>query len=217
VAFLGIFVLVGAYLAWFYWNRARTMREAGGPDEFGQKLYRRQFGLAEGERLVAYFNAEMYIGPLRPDVGPSAADRILSAAVGQTYRGAFAAIALTDRDRCAIAIEHGDDSEIESDLVEFTGQGTGMEPLALYGRSKPRIQRGEHAFAGHPKYPARGQAPYRAAVSGSIARFQLVHIESEHAAPLTIWVEPACVAALMKWAAVVPTSDLARAASRPAA
>jgi hypothetical protein len=146
----------------------------------------------------------MYIGPLRPDVGPSTADRLLSAAAGQSYRGALAAIALTDRDRCAIAIEHGDDTELESTIDDFTGEGIGMEPLALYGRPKPRIRRGERAFAGHPRYPARGQAPYRAAVSGSLARFQLVHIESEHAAPLTIWVEPACVDALMKWSAQRP-------------
>jgi hypothetical protein len=125
---------------------------------------------------------------------------VLSAALGQGYRGAVAAIALTDRGRCAIAIEHGDDPELESQVVDFTGEGMGMDPLALYGSPKPRIQRGEQAFADHPKYPARGQAPYHPGASGSVGRFQLIHIESEYAAPITIWVEPAAVAALLKWA-----------------
>jgi hypothetical protein len=214
VLFLGILVLVGAYLSWFYWNRGRTKREAGGADGFGQKTHRRQFGLAEGERLIAHFNAEMYIGPLRPEVGPSSAERLLSAAAGQSYRGALAVIALTDRGRCAIAIEQGDDTELESELADLTDECMGLEPLAVYDRPRPRIQRGEHAFAGHPRYPARGQAPYRAALSGSFARFQLVHVESKHAEPLTIWVEPACVAALMKWAAVAPASDVGRAAQQ---
>ena len=68
VAHLGV---RGVHLVWFCWNRTRKIKGAGGADEFGQRIWRRQSGLADGERMLQYFNAEMYIGPLRPDVSPS--------------------------------------------------------------------------------------------------------------------------------------------------
>jgi hypothetical protein len=201
VAYLGVLLFVGVYLVWFYWNRARRIKEAGGADEFGQRIWRRQFGLADGERMLQYFNAEMYIGPLRPDVGPSTADRVLSAMVGQGYRGAVAAVALTDRDRMAIALEQGDDTTLESKVANYTGEGMGMDPLAIYANPKPSVRRGEQVFAGHPKYPATTQAPLRPGIDGRVARFHLLHIESLHAQPLTIWVEPLGAEALLSWSA----------------
>ena len=215
MAYLGVALFVGVYLIWFYWNRARKLREAGGEDEFGQRIWRRQFGLAPGERMLQYFNAEMYIGPLRPDVSPSTTERVLSAMAGHGYRGALAAVALTDRGRLAIAIEQGEDTTLEDRVANYTGEGMGMDPLAIYGSPKPSVRRGEQVFAGDPKYPATTQAPLRPGMDGRVARFHLLHVESPHAQPITIWVEPLGAEALLNWARQHGSAGLAETRREP--
>ena len=103
--------------------------------------------------------------------------------------------------RLAIAIERADEASLDDELSNDTGEGAGMEPLVIYAHPKPRIRRGEQVWAGNRKYPATTQAPLRPGIDGRVARFHLLHIESPHSQPLTIWVEPLCAEALLKWAA----------------
>lgn len=203
-----------ASLGWFYWNRAVRIREAGGAAAFAQMLYRRQFGLARGEHLLHYFSGELYWGPLRPDLGPSPAAHPGRFALGQRYRGAIVAFALTDHDRCALAIDAGGAGGFSDRIEAAEGEQQGMDPFVLFGDPKPRIRRGEEAFAGHIDYPRDGEAPSRVGSDGRRTRCVLIHIEPLRGGPaVTAWIEPLGARALLAWSEFHPALSFARSST----
>lgn len=211
---LVLLLAFGGYLAWFYWNRAKNIRNAGGAEQFGQQLYRRQFGFAVDENLKHYFNGQMYLGPLRPDVGPSSTEKIVGAAFGTSYRGALVAFALSDQDRCAICIEPGDHTKMKDKLDAMKGEHLGMSPYALFGAPKPSIRRGREVFAQHPDCPRPDQGPKMVGMSGKLETLELIHIEPAGAPPLTLWIEPLGAQALLAWSQLATTEPFGAAYPR---
>ena len=196
-------LVFGLYLAWYYWNRANNIKKAGGAQAHAHQLYRKQFGLGPDEIIDQYFSGLVYLGPLRPDVGPSTAEKVISAVGGISHRGANLAFAITNHDRLALAVEQGEQTKLADKAKILSGEYLGMDPYRLFGNSpKPVIRRGEEVFGGHPKYPTGRDIPERVGMSGKVEPCVLLHIEAPGQRAETVWIDPLGAKALCAWSAL---------------
>lgn len=202
VMMLVVFLAMGGYYAYFYWNRAKKIKEAGGAQAYANDIYRKQFNLNPGETVEHYFTGQFYLGPLRPDSSPSTVDNVVAGLTGSSYRGATMAFVLTNQDRLAMAVEWGDKTKVADKLAAYKGENLGMDPYKVFGAPKPRILTGEQAYPNHPKYPKPSDAPERHSMTGKLERFVLLEIQSPGHAPDTVWIDPLGAKALTAWSAI---------------
>lgn len=184
-----VLVGFGAYLGWFYWRRNNQIQAAGGAHAYNDQLQRKQFGLGPTERVVQLGNAQLYLGPLRPDVGPGTFEKVAFGAVGGSFRGAVLSLAITDQNRLAISREMTPEENVMNQAAALRGESSGQLPFRLWGPPKPAIQTAEEAF---------GQAPGVAAAMTEGRGRALLHIVAPDG-PLTVWVDTAFVPTLIGW------------------
>jgi hypothetical protein len=194
-------LLIGAYFAWWYWNRARKVQAAGGADEHAQQMWRRTFGLDPGEKIEQVYQGLFYLGPLRPDISPDKVDKVLDALSGTTTRGANLMFAITNRDRLALAIEQGEHTKMKDKVDALKGDHFGSDPYRVYGNSpKPSVRLGQEIYGSHPKFPKPGEAPKRGSMTGKLEHCVLVEIQAAGDEPQTVWIDPLGAKAICAWA-----------------
>lgn len=199
-------VLVGAYSV----RQLLASRRPGGGGGDHHEQWRREFGLAPGERLERSWFGVMYVGPLRPDVNYATlrvAPRILALGSAEPWgmpetTGRVSRVALSDRGRLAVSIEVSEDSEGNEQLRALAAVGSGYVPLQQFGpEPRPRVASAADAFGGRPDWRgALGEPPRMRGASGALVTYELLHITGpELPAGVTLWLDPDGARYLERW------------------
>lgn len=212
-------VLVGAYSVQRWLASARGAAEGGHHEQ-----WRREFGLAPGERLERSWFGVMYVGPLRPDVNYATlrvVPRVVALGSAESWSmpettGRTSRVALSDRGRLAVSIEVSEDSEGSDQLRALAALGSGYVPLQQFGpEPRPSVSSAAQAFGSRLGWRAAlGEPPRMRGASGSLVTYELVHIAGpELPAGVTLWLDPDGVRHLERWSQRPPLAASAGLAS----
>lgn len=140
------------------------------------------FGFDPEERVVNWWLAVLYVGPLRPDVDDSS--WVLAEVKG--LRGQQCGVALSERGRVSVTPMSALGRAV------YRSSSSGSKPIQLFSE-QPRLTPGSEAFSEHLKLQKElGHAPRLRSSAGGVKAYELCHIVGpELPEGVTLWLDPA--------------------------
>jgi hypothetical protein len=176
-----VIAVIAAIAAYSYYQR-RFGRAANYSDM--SKVY----GLPAGEAPQTYIGGAFYSGPLNNAQDQSKLDKTLDWLSSTAQRERIVSLALTDKNRLAIAREQ----------LKADGQGAiFLEPFLVLDAGTTRIDAAEAAFAGSPHLPTPSDGP-KAPSTLKVTPMRLLRVSSSQHEML-VWCEHKGVDALLAW------------------
>ncbi|HEX7168830.1 MAG TPA: hypothetical protein VF230_17770 [Acidimicrobiales bacterium] len=207
------------------WNRRRS----GYYEQFTADS---PIGLAPDEKVVHYWEAERYFGPLVPGSDRSVAD--WAAVFGRNlvpgrhwlvtqpfirHRGAPMQVRLTDQQRLVVTVASGYDDGRPRVRPQGSEARDGFEfEMAAGPPFRARVETFEQAFPG--RKPGMLTEPDRDRLLRLDSAYELIRVTPRSGEPIVMWIERAAVETLQQWAAarvsaLFPNEPKAETASAP--